>query len=230
VADEARLSASSGVEKRKQMWLCGPARNDTLTATDIPMSMPPYPLSPQEGAAERPRLGRRGFLRGALALSAAALVPARLLADERAERVLSFAHTHTGERLSVAYFAEGRYLQDGLERLRSFLRDFRTGDEHAIDPALFDLLHDLRLATATRGPFHVISGYRSPATNAMLREHSAGVAGGSLHVQGRAIDVRLGDVRTNVLRDAALELQRGGVGYYPVSDFVHVDTGRVRRW
>jgi uncharacterized protein YcbK (DUF882 family) len=189
--------------------------------------------SSPEGAAAG-TLARRGFLRGALAFSTisalAALRPARLLADSHAERVLSLAHTHTGERLVTPYFADGRYLEDGLQRLRGFLRDFRTGDLHEIDPALFDVLHDLRLATGAQGPFQVISGYRSPATNAALREHSTGVAGHSLHVEGRAIDVRLAGVKTPLLRDSALELARGGVGYYQASDFVHVDTGRVRRW
>ena len=174
---------------------------------------------------------RRGFLRGLAGLSTVALVaPARLLADDRAERVLSFAHTHTGETLTVPYFAEGHYLARGLARLEHLLRDHRTGDEHVIDPGLYDLLNDLKLATGTREPFQVISGYRSPRTNAKLRASGHGVAKHSLHMDGKAIDVRLADVRTSVLRDAALELERGGVGYYRQSDFVHVDTGRVRRW
>ena len=174
---------------------------------------------------------RRSFLLGMAGAVAAALVPKPLLASAREERILSFVHTHTSERLTVPYFADGNYLPDGLATLRSFLRDFRTGDEHAIDPALFDVLNDLRLATGTRSPFHVISGYRSPHTNDMLREHGGGgVARGSMHLVGRAIDVRLADVSSTVLRDAAIELGRGGVGYYRASDFVHVDTGRVRRW
>lgn len=186
--------------------------------------------SPPGGAAAG-TLARRGFLRGALAFSAAAaLAPARLLADARSERVLSLAHIHTGERLQAAYFADGAYLAAGLDRLRAFLRDFRTGEQHAIDPRLLDVLHDLRLATGARGPFHVISGYRSPLTNATLRARSAGVAGRSLHLEGRAVDVRLTGVATSALRDAALELGRGGVGYYASSDFVHLDTGRPRRW
>jgi uncharacterized protein YcbK (DUF882 family) len=174
---------------------------------------------------------RRSFLRGlAGALAVAAAAPARLLAGPKEERLLSLVHTHTGERLTVPYYAAGTYLSEGLAALDGFLRDFRTGEEHPIEPALFDLLNDLRLATGTRSPFQVISAYRSPRTNAMLREHSRGVASGSLHLQGRAIDVRLADVGTASLRDAALELSRGGVGYYRGPDFVHVDTGRVRRW
>jgi uncharacterized protein YcbK (DUF882 family) len=177
------------------------------------------------------RTGRRGFLQSLAGLSVvAAAAPASLLADTRSERVLSFAHTHTGESLSVPYFADGEYLAEGLARLKHLLRDHRTGQEHAIERELFDLLNDLKLATGTREPFQVISGYRSPRTNARLRAAGRGVAKRSLHMDGKAIDVRLSDVRTSVLRDAALELQRGGVGYYRKSDFVHVDTGRVRRW
>jgi uncharacterized protein YcbK (DUF882 family) len=164
------------------------------------------------------------------ALATAAVAPGRLLAGPREERLLSFVHTHTHESLTVPYFADGAYLREGLAALNAFLRDHRTGDEHAIDPALYDILNDLRLATGTRSPFQVISAYRSPRTNSMLRENGRGVAKGSLHMQGRAIDVRLADVSSASLRDAAVELQRGGVGYYRGPDFVHVDTGRVRRW
>jgi len=174
---------------------------------------------------------RRLFLRGlGSALATAAVAPGRLLAGPREERILSFVHTHTHERLTVPYFADGSYLRGGLASLDTFLRDHRTGDEHPIDPALYDILNDLRLATGTRSPFHVISAYRSPRTNSMLQENGRGVAKGSLHLQGRAIDVRLADVSSTSLRDAAVELQRGGVGYYRGPDFVHVDTGRVRRW
>jgi uncharacterized protein YcbK (DUF882 family) len=177
------------------------------------------------------REGRRGFLRGLAGLSAVAVAaPARLLADIRGERVLSFAHTHTSERLTVPYFDDGAYLSEGLARLNRLLRDHRSGEEHPIDPALFDVLNDLRLATGTHEPFQVISGYRSPKTNAKLRSAGRGVAKRSLHMDGRAIDVRLADVKSSVLRDAALELKRGGVGYYRTSDFVHVDTGRFRTW
>jgi uncharacterized protein YcbK (DUF882 family) len=174
--------------------------------------------------------GRRLFLRGlAGAAAGVALAPARALADLKSERVLSFLHTHTHERLTVPYFADGAYLPEGLSTLATFLRDHRTGDEHAIDTRLYDILNDLRLLTRARSPFQVISAYRSPRTNTMLRGNG-GVAKGSLHLEGRAIDIRLSDVDSATLRDAALELGRGGVGYYAASDFVHVDTGRVRRW
>ena len=174
---------------------------------------------------------RRAFL-GALggALAVAAVAPRRLLAEAREERLLSFVNTHTRERLTTPYFADGRYLPKEMKALETFLRDHRTGEAHSMDPALFDILHELRLATGTKSPFHVISGYRSAQTNALLRVQGPGVASGSLHVQGRAIDIRLADVPCATLRDAALALGRGGVGYYRDSDFVHVDTGRVRRW
>jgi uncharacterized protein YcbK (DUF882 family) len=119
---------------------------------------------------------------------------------------------------------------EALTTVNYLLRDFRTGDVHGIDTALLDLLHELTVVTDTTRPFQVISGYRSPATNEMLRHHSEGVAAGSLHLKGPAIDIRLADVPLGQLRRAALEARRGGVGYYPASDFVHVDTGRVRAW
>jgi uncharacterized protein YcbK (DUF882 family) len=176
------------------------------------------------------RISRRAFV-GALAAAAPILaVPDRLLARSLEPRALSFIHTHTGERLAVDYFANGAYVPDALTTVNHFLRDFRTGDVHPIDPGLLDLLHNLTGFTGSVRPFQVISGYRSPATNEMLRHRSEGVAAGSLHMQGQAIDIRLADVPLDALRRAALSARRGGVGYYPASDFVHVDTGRVRTW
>ena len=162
----------------------------------------------------------------ASALGSTSSTPAAALAT----RALDFAHTHTGEHLSVEYFSGGSYLPDALSTVNHFLRDFRTGDVHTIDAGLLDLLHSLTQLTGTSKPFQVISGYRSPKTNGMLRQRSEGVAAGSLHMQGQAIDIRLADVPLAKLRNAALTIERGGVGYYPASDFVHVDTGRVRRW
>ncbi|HSD29985.1 MAG TPA: DUF882 domain-containing protein [Vicinamibacteria bacterium] len=174
---------------------------------------------------------RRRFLGGLASFSALALARPSGALPTREERVLSFFNTHTSESLTLPYFADGAYLGGALSRLERFLRDHRTGQQHPIDPALFDLLHELRRATSAKSPFQVISCYRSPATNAMLRTTGGGgVAGHSMHIQGRAIDVRVADVSTTVLRDAARELGRGGVGYYRDPDFVHVDTGRVRTW
>jgi uncharacterized protein YcbK (DUF882 family) len=173
---------------------------------------------------------RRRVLR-ALALAPLGCALGRAGAAQAAEeRGLAFQHTHTGESLDLVYFARGRYLPDALARVDRLLRDFRTGETHTIDPALLDTLHALCTACG-RGAFEIISGYRSPKTNAMLRSRGGGgVASGSLHLAGRAIDVRLAGVRTDRLRDAAIALGRGGVGYYPGSDFVHLDTGRVRSW
>lgn len=173
---------------------------------------------------------RRQFLRTIATAAPMVALPGLASAVPTGTRVLTFSHLHTAERLEVAYKAGGRYLPSALSAVNHLLRDFRTGDEHAIDPRLLDLLHELHTTTASRRPFEIISGYRSPATNAMLRGHSGGVASTSLHMQGRAIDIRLADVPLASLRDAALDLRRGGVGYYPSSNFVHVDTGRVRRW
>lgn len=173
---------------------------------------------------------RRTFLATVIAAVPAIAVPRRLRAESAGIRTLRFTHTHTGERLAIEYFSGGTYLADALATVNYFLRDFRTGDVHDIDPGLLDLLHGLAAMTETSKPFQVISGFRSPATNDMLRHRSEGVAAGSLHMKGQAIDIRLGDVPLASLRRAALEVHRGGVGYYPASDFVHVDTGRVRTW
>ncbi|HVH29920.1 MAG TPA: YcbK family protein [Vicinamibacterales bacterium] len=173
---------------------------------------------------------RRRFLGGLLAIAPVLAVPRHLFAESAGARALRFAHTHTGERLALEYFSSGTYLPDALASVNHFLRDFRTGDIHDIDPQLLDLLHHVAQATQTSKPFQVISGYRSPATNEMLRHRSEGVAAGSLHMKGQAIDIRLADVPSLRLRQAALDARRGGVGYYPAPGFVHLDTGRVRMW
>jgi uncharacterized protein YcbK (DUF882 family) len=175
-------------------------------------------------------VSRRAFVTAFAGAVPVFAVPRRWLIGSTATRALDFVHTHTGERLAVEYFGGGVYRPDALATVNHFLRDFRTGDVHPIDPNLLDVLHILAGVTGTRQPFQVISGYRSPATNEMLRRRGEGVAAGSLHMRGQAIDIRLADVPLASLRDAALAARRGGVGYYPASDFVHVDTGRVRAW
>ncbi len=147
-----------------------------------------------------------------------------------APRALSFDHLHTGEKLVVEYFDAGRYQPDALNAINHLLRDFRSGDVGNIDPALLDLLHGLAARTGSQRAFQVISGYRSSATNEALHQRSSGVATGSLHMRGQAIDIRLADVQLPTLRDAALAMRGGGVGYYATSNFVHVDSGRVRAW
>ena len=146
---------------------------------------------------------------------------------------LHFYNTHTNERLEIVYRRGDAYLPTALDRLDHFLRDSRTGVVRHFDPRLFDLLYDLTSSLRDPdGEINVICGYRTPETNEYLRTRSAhsGVAQHSLHMQAEAIDIRLPGVPTSELRDAALRLHRGGVGYYSASNFVHVDVGRVRRW
>lgn len=173
---------------------------------------------------------RRLLLQG-LGLAPLLAAPAVARATGRVPRELALDHTHTGERIQQAYALGDAYLPEGLGRLNVFLRDHYSGDVGVMDPPLFDQLHRVRALLGARMPYQVISGYRSPATNEHLRRSRAGgVASRSLHMDGRAIDVRLPGVPLAELRDAALSLQAGGVGYYPAEQFVHLDTGRVRRW
>ena len=146
------------------------------------------------------------------------------------ERQLSFYHTHTQESLTITYSRNGEYVDSALVNINRFLSDFRTGDQIRIEPTLLDLIWDVRASLNSDGTFEVISAYRSPKTNEMLRSNSSGVAKNSQHVLGNAIDVRLRDITTKKLRDAAISQKRGGVGYYKDSDFVHIDVGRVRQW
>ena len=146
---------------------------------------------------------------------------------------LRFYHTHTGERLDVVYRRGDQYISEALDELDHFLRDHRTGDVRHFDPHLFDLLHDLTASLDdSGGEIDVICGYRTPLSNEFLRTRDphTGMAQHSLHMQAEAIDIRLRGIPTSELRDAALRLHRGGVGYYRSSDFVHVDVGRVRHW
>ncbi|HYL02999.1 MAG TPA: DUF882 domain-containing protein [Steroidobacteraceae bacterium] len=180
-----------------------------------------------------PRLqSRRRFLAafGGVCGTVASLAAAPALAASRASRSVSFVHTHTGEALRAVYFRDGCYQADCLAQVDHLLRDFRTGDVHPIDPALLDILFDLQALANRDEPFEIISAYRSPATNAMLHSRSEGVAVHSMHLEGRAIDVRLGGFPTHQLAAYARTLGRGGVGFYARSDFTHVDTGRVRFW
>jgi len=165
-----------------------------------------------------------------LSLLSLLLLPWGIDASASGDRLLSFLHTHTNQRITVTYYCDGAYVPEALEELNRFLFDFRTGDVVDMDPELFDILHSLQKTTGSTGTFEVISAYRSPETNEMLRRRGSGVAQHSQHLLGKAIDVRLTDVDTRILRDVALSMESGGVGYYPRSNFIHVDTGRVRRW
>ena len=174
-------------------------------------------------------LNRRNFLR--LGLLAAALpLPAFASQGPMSERRLSFNNLHTGETLDRPYWIEGNYVVETLAEIDRVLRDHRTDQVAAIDTGLLDLLHRVNAMLGTSQPFQVISGYRSPASNQMLASHSGGVAKRSLHMEGKAIDIRIPGIQLADLRRAGLKLQSGGVGYYPGSNFVHLDVGRVRTW
>lgn len=154
--------------------------------------------------------------------------PAELSKDD--VRSLRFYHTHTGEELDVTYFYNGIYWPDEIGKVNAFLADWRNGKQRSMDLKLLDILWEIQQVTGNQDRYEVISAYRSPETNALLRSRSKGVAAKSQHIEGKAIDVRLRGLDTRVLRDTAIALKRGGVGYYEQSDFVHIDTGRVRTW
>jgi uncharacterized protein YcbK (DUF882 family) len=145
-------------------------------------------------------------------------------------RSLSFYNTHTGEMLATPYWESGKYLSRPLSEINYILRDHRTDRVLAIDVELLDLLYAMRLKIRSQQPFHIISGYRSPETNALLCKLNRGVVENSLHVSGKAVDIRLPGCALSFLRRVAIDLNRGGVGFYPRSDFIHVDVGRVRFW
>ena len=165
-----------------------------------------------------------------LASLAASVVPtqAQIMPEEHRLRLY---HTHTRQHLDVVYRHGAEYVSEALSRLDAFLRDHITGEVHHFEPRLFDVLSDLLSASGhPDAEISIICGYRAPVTNEYLRTHTSGVAKNSLHMQAEAIDIRLPGVKTSLLRDLALKLGRGGVGYYAGSDFIHVDVGRVRRW
>lgn len=192
--------------------------------------------SPIARSAARPSvdtLARRRVLFGCGALAVGALWAGRVRATEApavAARWLELRNTHTSEVLSVAYRSAGEFVATALDRLQWLLRDHRANESHPIDVLLFDQLADLADVAGVEPRYEIISGYRSPVTNSKLADASSGVARRSLHMDGRAIDVRLQGVTCARLRDFALTAARGGVGYYHRSDFVHLDTGRVRSW
>jgi len=173
---------------------------------------------------------RRRFLTTALCGAASLILPLPSMASMQGQRSLGFVNTHTGDKLSVAYFKNGLYDQVAMARVATLLRDHRSGDVHGIDPLLLDTLFELQVLNGHDKPYEVISGYRSPLTNARLKHETNGVATNSLHMQGRAIDIRVSGIKTEKLRDLALQMGRGGVGYYASSNFLHLDTGRVRSW
>lgn len=175
---------------------------------------------------------RRRFLQNAALLGAGCFLPpiAQAAPARRAARSLRFYHTHTGEALNRVFWADGKYVPDALADINRLLRDHRTNEVSPIDPQLLSLLERITSLTGTNDALHVISGYRSPQTNRTLADQSDGVARRSLHMDGKAIDIRIPGRDLHDLRNAALSLRGGGVGFYPRSQFVHVDIGRVRTW
>ena len=176
-------------------------------AAAAPVTTPPHPIS-YAGLAGNPVSQQLG----------------------RGPRLAHIHNLHTGDSLRAVYFENGRYLPDAMSELMKAMRDWRSGEEHLMDPRLFDVMHALRGRLETSQPFQIISGYRSKATNDMMHERSSGVAKNSQHTEGKASDVRLEGVSLFNIRRAALDLGAGGVGFYPISNFVHVDVGPVRQW
>lgn len=178
-------------------------------------------------------MSRRRFLQGLTCVAASAAFPSLATAAIKKMpqvRNLAFDNLHTGEKLALTYFENGHYVSEAIREINNLLRDHRTGDTTAMDPALFDLLHDMQYHLGANKPFQIISGYRSPATNTMLHKTTSGVATKSQHTLGKAVDIRMEGVDSARIRKVAIAMKRGGVGYYPESNFVHVDTGRVRSW
>ncbi len=205
---------------RRHLLQLGLAAGATVTAGVAFQRRPAPPLPDNRRAPRAPAAP------AAQTAAAGVLWPAAMLEKRRA-----FLHNlHTGETLDAVYFENGSYVPDALAAAMRVLRDWRNGEEHVMDPRLFDVLHAVHQKVEASSPFQVISGYRSPETNAMLHARSGEVASRSQHMLGKASDVRLAGVELANLHKAALSLGAGGVGFYPVSDFVHVDVGAVRRW
>jgi uncharacterized protein YcbK (DUF882 family) len=179
---------------------------------------------------------RRSFMKVMAGAVVMGLMPKRLLAGtchlihKGKERSLAFYNLHTGESLRAVYWVDGGYVPDVLNEVNYLLRDYRAGEIKPISTRLLDVLYGMKHRLESDGPFHVISGYRNAKTNALLRKQSKGVAKKSLHMEGKAVDIRLPGCELTTLRRAAMEMQMGGVGYYPKSCFVHVDVGEVRYW
>jgi uncharacterized protein YcbK (DUF882 family) len=177
---------------------------------------------------------RRGFLKTIASVSLLTLSGAEIsnaaVNWTPSHKTLALNHVHTGDKLKLTYFEQGDYVEGALQEISYLLRDYHNDNVHFIDPALLDQLFDLKLALGIDKPFAVFSGYRSPHTNARLRKRYRNVAKHSLHMQGRAIDIHVDGLDTRKIRNAALAMCRGGVGYCRQSDFVHIDTGSFRTW
>jgi uncharacterized protein YcbK (DUF882 family) len=204
-----------------------------MSATTVVIANNRHKMEPMNSSNKT--FNRRQFLKAGLAASVICCAPlpawAKYNLNSFDARTLSLYNTHTGETLrKVVYWEQGQYLHDALSDINYLLRDHRADAVETIDPKTLDILFALQDRFQGQKPIEIISGYRSPDTNAMLNRKSNGVAKRSYHMQGKAIDLRLPGVPLKTLRKVALGLQRGGVGYYPKSNFVHVDTGPLRSW
>jgi uncharacterized protein YcbK (DUF882 family) len=188
----------------------------------------------KKGAGKKMYFNRRGFLKIGVLSAVSSLFPMSAVASINgflaSRRRLCFYNTHTDEKLEVCYYTQGRYQPGALRKINHIFRDHYSGEVKPIHKDLIDFLHTISKTIGHDVPFHIVSGYRSPKTNAMLRRKSRAVAKNSLHMQGKAVDIRIPDYDTKRLRNICMKMQTGGVGYYPESDFVHVDTGNVRCW
>lgn len=179
------------------------------------------------------KIDRRDILKLGLTGTLASIVPLSLSSEAHAASNtwrVAFRHAHTGESFNGVYRVGDKYLPDAFERLNFVLRDFRTGEVFPMDPRVIDIVSLVQRKTGQREPLEILSGYRSPKTNAHLRQVSTGVAKNSFHMYGQAIDMHMKGYSTRNLRKIAMDLRAGGVGYYPKSDFIHVDTGTIRSW
>ena len=183
--------------------------------------------------SEHPSLTRRSFLLKSAQVAiglAVVSVPEIGTATVPKKRSLTLLHTHTNQHLEVTYAWGGKYNPFALAKINKFLRDYKTGQTYPIDPKLLDILWAIQQEMGRKGVYEVISGFRSPQTNGRMRRKGAGVARNSLHMKGKAIDIRFPGISTNQIQQCAVEMQCGGVGYYAKSDFVHLDTGQFRTW
>ena len=180
------------------------------------------------------KISRRWLLKTGTMAAMSCLLPKALLASPSdillQERSLALFNTHTSEHVNAVFWSEGRYVNDALEEINYLLRDHRTGAIKPINKQLLDVLSAINTIIGTNHPFDIISGYRSSETNELLRKKSKGVAKNSYHILGQAVDVRIPGYRLSRLKEVAVHLKSGGVGYYPKSDFIHIDLGPVRCW
>lgn len=219
IASTATERVKARIEVPKQQVITKPKQ--IIAKNDKPVTKPNPVIAKNSKSAAKPK--------PIIAKNQNSYSRKRLLAS-RGERKVRLKNLHTGEDLKATYWADGKYISETMRDVAYFLRDFRTGDKHRIDAGLMDILHDIHLRIGSRKEFHIISGYRSPKTNNMLSSRSSGVAKRSLHMLGKAVDIRLPGTDLRDLRKAALGMRAGGVGYYPRSNFLHVDTGRYRTW